>query len=1035
MKNKKYTEMKNDITTCVKGVLLFAFSFLAFSPAVQAQKIEVDSYEQLRMTFSVDMPTVGEATLDGQTFTTLSLDGYMPSEGVGTPALPVWSHLIETPLNSGIDVEVTDAVYDTLQLKGAPLMPLQPSRSKSDTLRHPLAYNKEVYSWDAFVGEPTKVEDVGIARDRCLARLQFSPVQYNPVRNQIVVCRQATVTVSYANAAREATLEMFERYHSPAFNSGAGVVNNLYPKAVRTAAPVRYLIVANSMFRGQLDELVEWKRRKGFLTDIVYTDNAAVGTTTTSIQNYIKSQYTNATTASPAPTYVLLVGDVGQLPAFDAQVSSPSSDHVTDLYYMTWTTGDHIPDCHYGRFSAQNVSQLTPQVQKTLMYEQYTFADPSFLDRAVMVAGVDGGNAGDYGYNYADPAMDYAIANYVNGTHGFSDVRYFKNDLTIIPSCTTNVTIASNSNSMSATVRGYYNQGAGLINYSAHGSANSWGTPNFTTTHVAAMTNTQKFGLMIGNCCLTNRFNESTCFGESLLRKGNYCGAVGYIGGSNSTYWSEDFYWAVGVRSGIGATMSLAYNASYLGVYDRVFHLHNEANSLWATTQGSIMMYGNQAVESSSTSSSMKHYYWEIYHLMGDPSVMPYMTQANAMTLTASNTITYGSTTLSVSAAPYAYVALTDTATHTLVAAAWANGSGMATLTLPATVPVGGYEIAAWAQQYRQAFRNISIIQPNGPFPSVASIVPVSPLVPGDTVALEVTVENSGTTTATGVNVTLASSSPMLTLPVSTLSVGSRAAGAQRVFTTQIYAVVNPAAADNTPVNITSTATWAGSSMTAVTTQQLTIGSPVLTIGYSDNVPSIQPGGTKTLTVKLVNSGHAALPAYSFAVASPTSHLTVSPSVLSATGTLAGGDSISAVVTLHADAQLPQGIDVPLTFSVSSRSVALAEELPVFVGNSYCETFEGNQTHLSGWSYGAIQWIIYDTGAYDGTYCAGSSYTMSHSMTSEMNISCTSTSADSISFYYKVSSESNYDKFHFLIDGTEMQRLGRKGVDPCGLPR
>jgi hypothetical protein len=147
------------------------------------------------------------------------------------------------------------------------------------------------------------------------------------------------------------------------------------------------------------------------------------------------------------------------------------------------------------------------------MYEQYTFADPSFLDRAVMVAGVDGGSADDYGYTHADPAMDYAITNYINGAHGFSDVRYFKNNTSIVPTGATNIHIDGNSSSMSGTVRNYYNQGAGLINYSAHGSATSWGTPNFTTSHVSSMTNNQKFGIMIGNCCLTNKFETSTCFG------------------------------------------------------------------------------------------------------------------------------------------------------------------------------------------------------------------------------------------------------------------------------------------------------------------------------------------------------------------------------------------------------------------------------------------------------------------------------------------------------------------------------------------
>ena len=117
-----------------------------------------------------------------------------------------------------------------------------------------LTINSKVYSTDAFYGTiGAEVEAVGIARDRQLARLQFSPMQYNPVSGQLVVCRQATVTVRYVKADEAATRTLFERYHSPAFASGAMTINSLYPKSVSTSAPIRYLIVAHSMFRGQLE--------------------------------------------------------------------------------------------------------------------------------------------------------------------------------------------------------------------------------------------------------------------------------------------------------------------------------------------------------------------------------------------------------------------------------------------------------------------------------------------------------------------------------------------------------------------------------------------------------------------------------------------------------------------------------------------------------------------------------------------------------------------------------------------------------------
>ena len=1000
----------------ITAIVLLVAGLIQCAVAQTDCTVTTDNWQSLQVEFNTGALHIDTVYADGRQWATLSFDGSMPDGKVGDPTLPVYSTMVEVPLCKDFELTVNEAEYETFDI-GLPVMPMQPSRSKNDTTRRPLVVNLETYSSanSHGIGCENIIEGVGIARDRRLARLQYSPVVYLPSTGKIIVCRKATVTVRYIEADPEASLAMFERYYSPAFNSGANPINSLYPKAVRTTAPVRYLIVAGSMFRGQMENFIQWKRRKGFLTDIVYTGDAGVGNTTTSIQAYIKSQYTNATANNPAPTYVLLVGDVDQLPPFDAQVTSPSSDHVTDLYYMTWTTGDHLPDCHYGRFSAQNTSQLTPQVLKTLMYEQYTFDDPSFLDRAVMVAGVDGGSAGDFGYTHADPAMDYAIINYVNGAHGFANVYYFKNDVSIVPSGVTNVTVSSSASGNSAVVRQYYNLGAGLINYSAHGGSTGWGTPNFGNSHVEQMTNTQKFGLMIGNCCLTNKFEVGTCFGEALLRKGNYCGAVGYIGGSNSTYWGQDFYWAVGLRSSIGPSMSMAYNANNLGVYDRTFHTHGESYSNWCTTQGSMVMQGNMAVESSSSGTSMKHYYWEIYHLMGDPSVMPYMTQADTMPLAVSTMLTYGTSTLNVTAAPYAYVALTDTVTETLIAAAYATSSGAATLTLPADLAVGNYLLAASAQQRLTAFRTIRIMQPTGAFPMVTAIATASSLNAGDTVAVTLHMENPGNETAHSIVVSLSSNNPALAFSTATITLDSLAAGASADITA-VTAYVSANAIDNSTADISTSATWTGSTMNANNTIRLWLCAPVLSLTFSNETPCILPDGNLTLTATLRNNGHAPSASLPLNLSTPTSLLSAT-AASAANVIVAPLSDVTIDMMLHADHSLPLNVTVPLTYSYGP----ITGSLPVFIGQDFVETFEGGTTHLSGWVPNVqYPWTIIDSQAVEGTHCMRSAIYMGHGQTSEVAININVTVADSVSFLYRVSSEQSYDKFRFLVDNQEL---------------
>jgi len=661
----------------------------------------------------------------------VSIDGFSQSSEVGSPSLPTLRKLIEIPLCSGIEVRITNEKH--LVLDGVALglfnkvVPVQPPVCKSiNSNADTLAYNAHIYAKDAYYGQDVvTTESVGVARDRNLAEVVFSPVKYNPVTNQILLYTEVVVELCYRNLDIAGTEAMKAKYYSPAFGKELKTINTIEPRQgseykahnskLSPSAPMRYLIVSHSMFRGKFEEFVNWKRRTGFIVDVVYTDDAAVGSTQTSIKNYIKSQYTNATADTPAPTYILFIGDVEQIPA--KSYSFNGGNHVSDLDYACWTSGDNIPDCYYGRFSAQTVSQLTPQIEKTLLYERYEFPDPSFLDKALLVAGQDNGYSWDKGYSHADPTMDYAAKFYVNGdgktilgTNGFykyTSVIEYKNNTSINMNAT-NVTVKDNS--LEAEIRNKYSEGAGWINYSAHGNADRWHYPQFTNAHVASMTNSKKCGIMVGNCCLSGKFDESTCFGEALLRKDNYCGAVGYIGGSNSTYWDQDVYWAVGIRSSISGNMTQQYMSDKMGVYDHLFHTHGEQFSEWAPTLGSMVMCGNMAVQNSSSSANYKSYYWQIYHVFGDPSLMPWLTQAKEMTLSYSG-LEEGSTHICVNSVPYAYVAITDNG-YNLIGTAFADSKGVAEISCSHTLTGENYFVSALAQNYQPKVVSLDALEP-----------------------------------------------------------------------------------------------------------------------------------------------------------------------------------------------------------------------------------------------------------------------------------------------------------------------------------
>lgn len=697
--------------------ILILFVAAVFASASHAQVVLEDNFSQLRVHYSTPELSFSSLLLGDEKFIQPTIDGYLLGGEVGSPVLPMHSSLLTIPFCDDIEVSVENAIFDTVPFaEAANWCPMQTARSKSDTGRMVVNINKDVYSTDAFIALPlASVDRIGIARDRQLANLVFSPVSVNPQRGEYVICRQADIIVRYLGSDPQATIDYYQRYHTPAFNVGS-TLNNLFSsvKNVTVAAPVRMIIMSSSQLRcSALERFAEWKRSRGMLVDLLYYQDLSLSTNT-SIANYLKGLYTNATDTEPAPTYLVLVGDHQQLPAFNSQLTSSwnsvDNTHITDLYFVTWTSGDYIPDCYQGRLSATDTSSLTAIIDKTLLYEQYNFADDSYLARAALVAGEDNGThrssgwSADNAWIYADPAMDYIASTYVNSSNGFSTVTYYKNNTNHAP-VGGSVTGSCSTNASAAALRTLYNTGIGWINYSAHGDTNEWYKPSFTKNHVSQMTNNGKPSFMIGNCCLTNHFDNPVCFGEALLRKGNNAGAVAYIGGTNYTYWAQDFHWAVGLRSSISNTMDATYQASNLGAYDRLFHTHGESFSDYAITAGSIVFYGNVAVESASssvTSSSMKKYYWEIYELMGDPSLLPWLGTASDVVFSAS----LSDGCISVETAPNAYVAIVDTMTNQTLVAGFATADGHLSFCVDTTgFSTANYVVTAQGRRpFAQAF-------------------------------------------------------------------------------------------------------------------------------------------------------------------------------------------------------------------------------------------------------------------------------------------------------------------------------------------
>ncbi|MCK4665026.1 MAG: T9SS type A sorting domain-containing protein [Bacteroidales bacterium] len=979
--------MKRNFT--ILFILSFFVTFTLSSQTVKEialQQSTADNFEVINetnqgfeITNSISSLKLIEEKTKGGTFFQLEVNGLIKTFGEGSPNIPVISKLIEIPYDAKVKFNIISYDEEIIELADRgikdKIMPAQPSLSKSDDAdKVPFYFDEDAYKIDKFTNTETAVfEYSGEMRGTRLGRIEISPVQYNPVKNVLKVLNNLIVEVVFENADYSKTIEVKNKYYSTYFEDilNHSTINKLQTKdkALITDEPLKYVIVSDPMFETALQPFIEWKIKKGFNVIEAYTDDAAVGTTTTTIKAYLQDLYENPG-AEPAPSFVLLVGDVAQIPAFTGTAGGGSQ--ATDLFYCEYTD-DHIPEVFYGRFSANNVTELQPQIDKTLELEQYTMPGTAYLSDVVLVAGVDDYHAPTWGNGQINYCNDY----YTNAGNGITSYFYLYGDDSGV--------MASEDAGASASIISRVSTGVTFGNYTAHCGSTGWSDPSFKISDIAGLANEHKYPLLIGNCCSSVTF-EGTCFGEEILRAANK-GAVGYIGGSNSTTWDEDYWWGVGVAA---ISANPTYEESGLGVYDRSFHMNGEDKVEWYITQGQMVSGGNLAVEAST--STGKDYYWEIYHLMGDPSFTPYLSVPNPVTATYNNTLPVGTTSLSVTTEENAYVALTENGI--LLDAKIADASGSVTLTFSALTTPGTdiLDIVVTKQDRAPHIEKLTVFVPSGPYLSLDgyTIDDATGNINGladfsETVNLDITLKNVGSETANNVTATLTTTDSYVVSLTNATSVayGSIIVDAIQTSTGNFTVEIANNISDQYTIDF-DIAMADDSKADYNSNISLNVNAPALSIGEmlvddsgtGNNDGILDPGETANILIKTANVGHADVTNVIGALeilGGTSPYLTIN-TASSTLGTLvADGDTLLATFSVTADAGTSPGTHVDLVYTVTAgvaNQYTADENKQVIIGEIpiYLISDEGTHAVHTG--------LFYDSGGESGNYADDEDYTI-----------------------------------------------------------
>ncbi len=261
------------------------------------------------------------------------------------------------------------------------------------------------------------------------------------------------------------------------------------------------LVITTARDTAAIEPYIQWKKEKGMdvLREIVPVN--------TNVKSLIQQKYNE----NPDLLYVQLVGDWADI----RSDLGTSSDFPMDPQLGCVAGTDFIADLCIGRFSAATSADVTVQVNKTIGYEKTPDSSGAWYPRALGIASEEG--PGD------DNEIDYEhIGNIYNRKlHPFTYAHY---DSVYEP------------NDYASYVTSSVNEGVSVINYTGHGSSSSWGTTGFNNANVNALSNGSKMPFIISVACNNGQFHNTTCFGETWLRK-DQGGAVLMLASTISQPW------------------------------------------------------------------------------------------------------------------------------------------------------------------------------------------------------------------------------------------------------------------------------------------------------------------------------------------------------------------------------------------------------------------------------------------------------------------------------------------------------------------
>ncbi|MCL2062741.1 MAG: C25 family cysteine peptidase [Candidatus Cloacimonetes bacterium] len=972
----------------MKRLLILLSLLLLLGTAFTMELVQINPFENRSVSINVlesyDDFTIVEVLLNHYQKGSIEIDGVeylllsLPSAGArveqGNPDLPLVARALMIPAQAKMHYEILETSFNEFEGQMAP--------SKGHFLRSvnpediPFTFS-EVYQTDAFYPQSiVELNDPFIMREIRGISFRVTPFAVNPVQNVVRVYERVVFKV-YADGID--TIDILPAETSRITKDFVGMYTNNFinfnhfrsrsPNFVEEQGSI--LVICFPAFMDAAQPYVDWKNQKGIRTVMVPSTDA--GNTGPAIKTFI----TNYWNDNPDLAFVQIIGDAPQVPTH--QWSSWSSDPT----FVNILGSNHYTDLFIGRFSAENVAEVVTQVERSIWYER-DIVEGAWLNKAMGLAGNEaGGHLGESDNQHMEKIRQMFLN---NGTYSHVDAIYQPN---------ANVNLVSNA----------INDGRAMINYIAHGSVSGWhflggGSMDYYNQHVNALTNDWMLPHIISVACDNGIFAVGPpCFAETWLRATNP--ATGAPTGAIATFM---------------ASMSQWWQPPMWGQdYIAEFHVDEEYKTI-----GGLYFNGSAAMLNYSNQSQ----YYETartWHIFGDASLVVRSQEPIAMEVDASDVFFIGFEEYTVNVdTPGALVSLYNPETKMNLGTAIAdiNGDAVIILENPMTEP-GVILLTITAYNRITVVNEISVIPNDGVYLLFDSYVFTEDNSPdyGTTPALNVAIKNMGTASAENVTLTIQTDDTFIGFVQAQTTIAT-------IYPEDITTVLDAFILD-IPIDVPDQHE-AMFVMTAFIDDEewimnfsVTFNAPnldyaeayIVSPGTNDR---FDPGDTVDIYFPFVNNGHATSSIGNIIIHSNHPEVTIAENTKIVPAIEPEGISY-AIFTVTAGPDIVPGSTVRFAFLAEFSSQNIASSHSFGIG-MMIEDFETGDFSAFDWVNVSLSpWYIDSNIKHDGQYSAASG-NVSDQQTSALSLTKEITMPGTISFYYKVSSESNGDFLQFYLN-------------------